>query len=83
MNKGFAKAYEHKFKSIFVIACVVGSFKTYGFYKTFRDILGGGSSSAPKKSLNEDKSGENASEQLSKRELASFLVKGNQSFGVL
>ena len=36
-------AYEHKFKSVVIAACLFGSFKAYGVYKTFRGVFSLGS----------------------------------------
>ena len=42
------KAYEHKFKSVVLAACLFGSFKAYGVYKTFKGVLSLGSGSSDK-----------------------------------
>ena len=37
----YQTAMKHKFKSGLLIACLMGTYKTYGLFKTFRDITGG------------------------------------------
>jgi hypothetical protein len=46
----YLMAMRHKIKTGVLVACLMGTYKTYGFYRTFKEMTGGLSSEAPKES---------------------------------
>lgn len=68
----YLMAMRHKIKTGVLIACLMGTYKTYGFYRTFREMTGGLPSEAPKKESNP-----------SQQAIQQFLTQTNPKHGQL
>ena len=67
----YQTAMKHKFKTGVLIACLMGTYKTYGFFRTLREITSGVSSEPIKES------------SPSQKAIQQFLTKTNPKHGQL